>query len=543
MPDSVIGISVSDRGVQAVEVMRNGPTATLLAIDEWENPFAGGGLNGDQEHFQVFAEAVRRFLGDNGIKSNRVSLALDTSYLFLHSVPAEEGATDTIRTGLDALVTRNPDFILSAALRLADGTTLAVSGNHAEHWDKPPGNRSTLAHAQVPIYHGNLQWGTLEVSFIEARRNSLLQTILQSKVIQFIGITLLLGFGLFLYYMRRTLRYLDPSAVIPDRVKAAFDIVPAGIILLDAKGRIVLANDTFRDRIAGTRNSALGNQPSKLSWQVEGHQLDYPWVLTQRTGAAQRDVRMKLQRAEAGPLHLNVSTSPIKNGDGSVRGVLVALDDLTELDKVNEKLRTTIQDLRTHQCEIARKNEELKQLATRDPLTGCLNRREFFERAEPLFMTARDTVTTLCCIMCDIDCFKHINDNYGHIVGDLALQEVAKILLAGIRQEDLICRYGGEEFCIMLRDMSITQAVAVAERLRTEIQAHAGRSVRTTQTLNITSSFGVAVLAPDATDLSALIDHADRALYVSKKAGRNRVTRFDDMRSELQQARRISIAK
>jgi Tfp pilus assembly PilM family ATPase len=93
MPDSILGISVSDRGVQAVEVMRNGLTATLLAIDEWENPFAGGGLNGDQEHFRVFAEAVRKFLDDNRISAKRVSLALDTSFLFLHNVPVDDGAS------------------------------------------------------------------------------------------------------------------------------------------------------------------------------------------------------------------------------------------------------------------------------------------------------------------------------------------------------------------------------------------------------------------------------------------------------------------
>lgn len=94
MPDSVIGMSVSDRGVQAVELVRNGLTATLLAVDEWENPFAVGGINGNEEHFRLFAAAVRKFLADNRITSKRVSLALDTAYLFLHNVPVEEGATE-----------------------------------------------------------------------------------------------------------------------------------------------------------------------------------------------------------------------------------------------------------------------------------------------------------------------------------------------------------------------------------------------------------------------------------------------------------------
>jgi Tfp pilus assembly PilM family ATPase len=94
MPDKILGISISDRGVQAVEVLRNGLSSSLLAIDEWENPFAAAEVDGDQERLRAFTETLSAFLKVNRVKSTRVSLALDTSYLFLHRIPVENDTTD-----------------------------------------------------------------------------------------------------------------------------------------------------------------------------------------------------------------------------------------------------------------------------------------------------------------------------------------------------------------------------------------------------------------------------------------------------------------
>jgi diguanylate cyclase (GGDEF)-like protein len=129
--------------------------------------------------------------------------------------------------------------------------------------------------------------------------------------------------------------------------------------------------------------------------------------------------------------------------------------------------------------------------------------------------------------MTDIDHFKSFNDRYGHTVGDQVLQSVTRSLSSALREVDLLCRYGGEEFCIILPDVDLTQALAIAERLRVDIQRRAGSSVRSTAGLEVTSSFGVAELEPHVSDPAQLIDMADKALYEAKNAGRNRVVPFD----------------
>jgi len=121
----------------------------------------------------------------------------------------------------------------------------------------------------------------------------------------------------------------------------------------------------------------------------------------------------------------------------------------------------------------------------------------------------------------DIDYFKAFNDRHGHGVGDQVLQSVSRRLASALREVDLLCRYGGEEFCIILPDVSSEQACAIAERLRADIQRKAGASVRSKSGLEVTSSFGVATLGPDTGDPAQMIDLADQALYAAKKAGRN----------------------
>jgi diguanylate cyclase (GGDEF)-like protein len=182
-----------------------------------------------------------------------------------------------------------------------------------------------------------------------------------------------------------------------------------------------------------------------------------------------------------------------------------------------------LQQLQWSTEQIRHKNEELQRLATRDPLTGCRNRRAFFDAVHPLFDHVVASGQQLCCIMIDIDHFKTFNDRYGHAIGDKVLAAVSRKLAAGLREQDLLCRYGGEEFCIVLPDCSMEAALQAAERLRESIERQAGDSVRAGEPLRITSSFGVSALHADTPNIEALIERADKALYQAKAEGRNRV--------------------
>ena len=198
-----------------------------------------------------------------------------------------------------------------------------------------------------------------------------------------------------------------------------------------------------------------------------------------------------------------------------------------KLTQTNADLVRTVVDLEVAQAEILRQNDTLERLASRDPLTGCFNRRAFYAQFEQAFAESREHNTELCCLMVDIDHFKRVNDQFGHAVGDQAIQAVAGCLSAGLRLTDTVGRYGGEEFCLMFPRTTLAEAPDLAERLRTQIEAEAGERVRTASRLVITVSCGISSTALGARTPLELIDQADKALYAAKEGGRNCVMVLD----------------
>ena len=173
-----------------------------------------------------------------------------------------------------------------------------------------------------------------------------------------------------------------------------------------------------------------------------------------------------------------------------------------------------------------KRNKELDLLAALDPLTNCYNRRILFERMERDFENAQES-EEYCIIMIDIDHFKSVNDTYGHSAGDSVLCGVASILQDCIRQKDMVARFGGEEFCIVLHNVTQSKAVYIAEKMRDKV------SKSRFEDIPVTCSFGVTSIKFNATTAAGLIDQADLALYESKSQGRNKVTlwnkKFDDI--------------
>lgn len=163
-----------------------------------------------------------------------------------------------------------------------------------------------------------------------------------------------------------------------------------------------------------------------------------------------------------------------------------------------------------------------EQLATEDPLTGINNRRAFYDRAVPIWSVSLRNNRNLSVILLDIDSFKRINDEYGHATGDEVLKAVAAAMMKTVREQDVAARWGGEEFILLLPETSLTEAAALAERLRHAIAdlrlAHVGTDIR------ITASLGVAQRDRHHVSLDALISVADNYLYQSKETGRNKVS-------------------
>jgi diguanylate cyclase (GGDEF)-like protein len=166
---------------------------------------------------------------------------------------------------------------------------------------------------------------------------------------------------------------------------------------------------------------------------------------------------------------------------------------------------------------------KLETIAQRDPLTGLLNRRAFKEICDLLWARSIRHNQPLAVFMLDIDHFKRINDGLGHAAGDRVLREVADLLIRKLRADDLVCRYGGEEFAAILPNTSEAQALALAERLRSDI---ATLNLTGVGHQRITVSIGVAQRTSSIEGWEDVLAFADQALYEAKYAGRNRSVKF-----------------
>lgn len=169
----------------------------------------------------------------------------------------------------------------------------------------------------------------------------------------------------------------------------------------------------------------------------------------------------------------------------------------------------------------ARLYEKLESIAITDGLTKVARRHHFLERYNEEVLRSKKYNLEISFLMADIDHFKNFNERYGHLYGDAVLREVAKLLNQEIREIDIVCRYGGEEFAIMLPETSKSQAKLAAERLRQSISQDRFQAYGEAATLTI--SIGVASLPDDATSAQELLDKADEALFRAKSEGRNRV--------------------
>ena len=194
----------------------------------------------------------------------------------------------------------------------------------------------------------------------------------------------------------------------------------------------------------------------------------------------------------------------------SVIGVLYGFSNKRQMEEIEKQRNQLILD-----------EAKLRALSVRDPLTGLYNRRYMEETFDREIQRAIRKQQPLSIIMADIDGFKNINDTVGHVLGDKALIKVSQFLMKNVRASDVACRFGGDEFCLILPDCPLDEGIRRANTLRQDVESMslAGEDEIEAFTL----SFGVAAMPDDGMTREALIGAADSALYSSKRAGRNRV--------------------
>ncbi len=203
-----------------------------------------------------------------------------------------------------------------------------------------------------------------------------------------------------------------------------------------------------------------------------------------------------------------------------------ALDELTEATTTMQSAGSSLQQRLSESLEesntLRNELDAAKKEAVTDPLTGLANRKAFNLRLKELSASAGKE-DSYCLVMADIDKFKRINDTYGHLLGDKVIKYLARILKDSVKGHDMVCRYGGEEFAVLLPNTSLSGALAVAESIRASVEE--GRLVKsgTRESIGtVTVSLGAALYRPGE-DTDTLIARADAGLYRAKETGRNRV--------------------
>ncbi|GGC89053.1 sensor domain-containing diguanylate cyclase [Halopseudomonas salina] len=194
-------------------------------------------------------------------------------------------------------------------------------------------------------------------------------------------------------------------------------------------------------------------------------------------------------------------------------GIGIMLEALTLAFIISYRIKI-LEDIRASQ-------DELKKQAATDPLTRLYNRRFFFSEADYLLELARNSHTPLTVVVIDIDHFKQVNDTHGHGVGDQVIVSIAQALKKFSRSKDLIARFGGEEFVMLLPETALEEATGCAERIRAAIE-----NLRTTvedSDIKCTISLGIAAVDVSNESIESALNRADKALYEAKNTGRNRI--------------------
>jgi PAS domain S-box-containing protein len=267
--------------------------------------------------------------------------ALSESVAASTSTFASQADIARMQAMLSFLVERNPD-LLSAAVRKADGSLVAQAGDHADNWQDIPAALSIDSQVQVPILAGQEDWGRLELRFKPLVAAGW-RGYVQDARIELVAFMSLCCFVAFYFYLGRVLRQLDPSSAVPARVRAALDTMAEGLLVIDLKGYIMLANQAFALVVGKTAETLTGRRTSEFAWlSPEGKSLskdEYPWTRALHEGLPQRNDRVCLEDGVGKRRSFQVNSSPVLGSSGKPGGVLISFDDVTELQEKEIELR------------------------------------------------------------------------------------------------------------------------------------------------------------------------------------------------------------
>ena len=261
--------------------------------------------------------------------------ALSETIAITVSTVLDEQKSEPLADALAFISERNADM-LSIGVRRVDGSLLLDIHDHAARWTALPNAPSTDAAISVPVWQSGAQWGTVELRFTPLRSEGWVG-YLQDPSLKLSAFTFLICSVLFYFYLRRMLRALDPSRAVPQRVRAAYDTLTEGLIVLDHQGSIVLANKSTSVMLGVPESKLVGGSPSRFIWSHgDGTVLtpeELPWQRALADKQPKRDVHMNVSSDTGSRFALRANCSPILDDSGGIQALVISFQDVTELEQ------------------------------------------------------------------------------------------------------------------------------------------------------------------------------------------------------------------
>ncbi len=304
-------------------------------------------------------------------------------------------------------------------------------------------------------------------------------------------------------------RILDISPISSDQL---VQNIPDGVLVLDSQSKIVQINAAAQHMLAKSTGSLVGKNSREVL-------INLPVQALKPEMTIPSSIEMLLDWYES--RYVDVRITPLSDRRGRSMGRLILLRDVSLRKRSEEELRRANERLTTQLAQIEQLQARLRDEAVHDPLTGAYNRRFLEQILTQELLVSETQRRALSLAMMDIDHFKMLNDTLGHKAGDMVLQQLTEVLKNNTRHTDVVCRYGGDEFVVVLPGANVEVATRRAESWRQNFEkimpSFDGRPYR------VTLSIGVVEYPTHGTDAEAILRMADRSMYASKDAGGNSV--------------------
>ena len=316
-----------------------------------------------------------------------------------------------------------------------------------------------------------------------------------------------------------------------------------GVLVLSPEGKLKFINSRLIELTEYSEEDLIGKDIGELF--PSGEKEKIPYLCKWDSSRDKKTERSYLLSSEGKIIPVLLSTSPLTIKE-EIMGTLMVITNLQKIEEKEEELEQALEEIKLLNQELEERTQELEivlakldlklmetdqeketaqRMAITDSLTQLFNRGFFEKKFSQEFEAAQSDNHPLSLVIVDIDLFKKINDTYGHLAGDKILQDLGKILTSSVREEDLVFRFGGEEFIIILHEEK-EEAQKVAERIRQKVEDFSRKGNEGPEKFTI--SLGVASYPEDAQNARELLIKADQALYQAKKQGRNRVVSYQD---------------